>query len=154
MSPRAKILVLIFGLVLPYFALVMNFIIRDPQNPFPTWFPYSGASYMLGTILLVTFASRKISRAAPQPDSTKSQAAPWWARAGAMYLVTVWSGGFLWGAYKTFKGDLLWERAVPAGAFLLAFISLFSWLLYADSKQRSSDPASNSLHSPDSHPKY
>ena len=153
MSPRAKILALIFGLVLPYLALVMYLVLRHPQNPFPTWFLYFGASYLLGTILLVTFASRRISRAAPQQDSKKSQAARRWARAWGMYLVAVWSGEFLWGAYKTFKGDLPWERAVPAGAFLLAFISLFSWFLYADSKHRSSDPASNSLNFPDSHPK-
>jgi len=48
------------------------------------------------------------------------------------YLLAVWCGGFLWGAVETIKGKLEWQRAVPAGAFLLAFIVLFGRLLYTD----------------------
>jgi len=50
------------------------------------------------------------------------------------YLVAVWSVLFLWGAYLTVTGGLEWQRSVPAGAFLLVFIVLFSWALRKDFK--------------------
>src|SRR5205807_8175043 len=39
---------------------------------------------------------------------------------------------------RTFKGDYPLGRAIPAGAILLAAISLFSYLLYTDIKRPSS----------------
>jgi len=53
-----------------------------------------------------------------------------------MYLITIWIGLFIYGAYGTLKGDFPMQRAIPAGAFLLAFIGLFSWFLYRDTLAR------------------
>ncbi len=62
MKPKSKILALAFGLILPYFALVMYLALRIQRHPLPTWFPYFGLSYILGTIIVVTIFSRRISR--------------------------------------------------------------------------------------------
>jgi hypothetical protein len=130
-KPKTKILALMFGLLLPYFALAMYFAFRIREHPLPTWFPYFGLSYFLGTILLVMAFARKISHSAQAGTVEKPQSAlRWIARAWAAYLVTIWSGGFLWGTYQTILGRFLWQRALPAGAFLLVFIALFSRWLY------------------------
>jgi hypothetical protein len=135
-KPKTKILALIFGLVLPYIALVMYFALRIQEHPLPTWFPYFGLSYILATMIVVMVFSRKVYRGT-QPEGVEKPKSVWlWlGRAWMSYLVAIWSGGFLWGAYLTFKGNLEWQRSVPAGAFLLAFIALFSWALYKDFKR-------------------
>jgi len=143
-KPKAKILALIFALVLPYFALVMYFVLRIQGHPLPTWFPYFGLSYILGTIVVVMVFSRKISSGAQLGTVEKPKSAlRWMGRLWAGYLIAIWSGFFLWGTYQTISGNLDWKRAVPAGAFLLAFIALFSWLLYKDIKRPTQQMASS-----------
>lgn len=142
MKPKTKIVALIFGLILPYIAMVMYFGIRMQNHPLPTWFPYFGLSYMLGTIILVKVFSRKISRTA-QPQTVKEiQPGRIALRLCTGYLVAVWSGLFVYGSYLTIIGHLEWRRSVPAGAFLLAFIGLFSRLLYSDIKRTRQDRTS------------
>lgn len=53
---------LIFGLVLPYLAAVMYFALRIQDHPLPTWFPYFGLTYLLGSMIVVIVVSRKIVR--------------------------------------------------------------------------------------------
>lgn len=133
MKSKSKILTLIFALILPYMVLVMYFALRVQEHPLPTWFPYFGLSYILATFLVVMLYARKIHRVA-QPEPT-SRPKRFWRRLGRAwigYLLAVWSVFFVWGAYLTFTGRLEWQRSVPAGAFLLAFIALFSWALYKD----------------------
>jgi hypothetical protein len=148
MQPKNKILALIFGLVLPYFALTMYFVLHSLSHPqgriLPTWFPYFGMAYIFGTILLVTVVSKRLSRgsqsnlqsiAQPNPAVRKA------LRARAGYLILVWSGFFIYGAVETIRGKVEWQRSVPAGVFLLAFIGLFGRLLYTDIK--SGNPSNN-----------
>ncbi len=135
MTPRRKIALLMFGLILPYMALVMYFVFPRSGHPepiLPSWFPYFGLSYILGSIVLVMAVSRRISRNLPQGVSTTPRSTAWWTRARATYLIAIWTGLFIYGAYRTLKGDFPMERSIPAGAFLLAVIGLFSWLLYRD----------------------
>ena len=151
-KPKNKILVLIFGLLLPYFALVMYFVLRiqghPKEQPFPSWFPYFGITYLLGTILLVSVVGRRIARSAQanSPPNVKPRPAVRIAiRAWAGYLVAVWCIFFLYGAFETVRGKFEWQRALPAGAFLLAFIALFARWLYTDLKaKRLSDKQGNS----------
>jgi hypothetical protein len=135
MKPRTKILSLFFGLILPYVALVLYFAVRLPQRSLPTWLLYFGGLYIFGSVVLVVVVGRRISQDAAQ-SSEKSQAAPRWVRGRATSLVAFWSALFFYGAYKTLRGDFPLERALPAGAILLAFIGLFSWLLHGDSQSR------------------
>lgn len=145
MQPKNKILGLTFGLVLPYIALAMYFVLRNQGHPqeqlLPTWFPYFGMAYLLGTILLVSAIGRRIARSA-QGKLTQGAAKPrpvvrMAMRAWAGYLIVVWCGFFLYGAVETVRGKFEWQRALPAGAFLLIFIVLFSRWLYADIKKPS-----------------
>jgi hypothetical protein len=134
-QPKNKIRALIFSLVIPYLALVMYFALRVQEHPLPTWFPYFGMSYLLVSIILVTVVSRRIARGTQPQTAVQSRPAVRVAlRAWVGYLVVVWCGVFLWGAVETLKGRLEWQRALPAGAFLLAFIGLFARWLYTDIK--------------------
>ncbi len=137
MKPKTKILALAFSLILPYLALAMYFSFRIQEHPLPTWFPYFGLSYILGTVVVVMVFSRKIHRDG-QPTTVQRpvSALGWIGRVWVGYLVAVWAGLFLWGTYQTILGNLERQRAVPAGAFLLAFIVLFSWSLYKDIKRQ------------------
>ena len=135
MQSKNKIRALIIGLVLPYFAVVMYFVLRIQEHPLPTWFPYFGLTYLLGSMILVTVVSRRIAAGTQPQTSVQSRPAVRIAvRAWVGYLLAVWCGGFLWGVVETIKGKLEWQRAGPAGAFLLAFIGLFARLLYTDIK--------------------
>jgi hypothetical protein len=135
MKPKTKILALTFGLILPYVAFAMYFALRVQGHPLPTWFPYFGLSYILATMLVVMLYSRRIHRSAKSETAQRPKSVwRWLGRAWMAYLVAAWSVLFLWGAYLTLTGGLEWQSSVPAGAFLLAFIVLFSWALYKDFK--------------------
>ena len=135
MQARNKVRALIFGLVLPYFAVVMYFVLRIQEHPLPTWFPYFGLSYLLGSVILVSVVSRRIARGTEPQTAVRSRPAVRIVlKAWAGYLIAVWCVFFLWGAVETIKGKLEWQRALPAGVFLLAFIALFARWLYTDIK--------------------
>ena len=148
MQAKNKIRVLIFGLVLPYMALVMYFALRIQEHPLPAWFPYFGLLYLLGTMILVMVLGRRFSCPAPQQPIKKPRPVLQWAMRGWVgYLVVVWSVLFIWGAYETATGSLAWQRSIPAGAFLLAFIGLFSRFLYVDMKRRINSAAAETKDS-------
>ena len=139
MQSKDKIPALILGLVLPYIAFMMYFTFRTQEHP-PNWFSYFGMTYLLGSIILVTFVSRRIARGTQPQTAVQSRPAVRIAvRALVGYLLAVWCGGFVWGAAETIKGKFEWQRAVPAGAFLLGFIVLFGRLLYTDIKGSKAD---------------
>jgi hypothetical protein len=153
MQPKNKILGLIFGLVLPYLALVEYFVLRHQghaqEQPLPTWFLYFGMAYLLGTILLVSAIARRIARGAQgkltQPAAKPRPVVRMATRAWAGYLIVAWCSFFLYGAVETVKGKFEWQRALPAGVFLLIFIVLFSRALYTDIKKpTASDQQDNS----------
>jgi hypothetical protein len=132
-QPKNKIRALIFALVLPYFAMAMYFVLRIQEHPLPIWFPYFGMAYLLGSIILIAVLSRKVARDShPQTAVQPRPAVRLALRAWAGYLIAAWCGFFLWGAVETIQGKLEWQRALPAGAFLLAFIVLFARWLYTD----------------------
>lgn len=129
-KPKTKITALMLGLLLPYMAVVMYFSFRIQEHPLPTWFPYFGLSYMLGTISFVVVLGRKISGSEKWGSADPAQRRG--LRLWAGYLILVWSSLFLWGAYRAIEGKLAWQRALPLGALLLAFIALYSRLVYKD----------------------
>lgn len=137
MQPRTKIIVLSCVLLLLYMAFVVFFAVRSEEHPLPTWFPYFGMSYILGSVLLVGIVSRRIYRGTPSETAQEpSLTGGAWARGWMARLVLFWSALFLWGAYRTLTGHLDWHRSLPAGAFLLAFIVLFAWALYRGFKPK------------------
>ena len=150
-KPKNKILGLIFGLLVPYFALVMYFVLHNQghpnEQPFPTWFPYFGMAYLLGIILLVSTVARTIARntqAAAAPSVTPRPAVRIAIRAWAGYLIALWCIFLVYTAAETIKGRFEWQRALPAGAFLFTFIVLFARWLYTDIKaKRPSDKQGN-----------
>jgi hypothetical protein len=60
MKPKAKILVLILGLTLPYMSFVIYRAFTHPQHPFPSWFLYVGPCYFIGSIILATVLGKRI----------------------------------------------------------------------------------------------
>ena len=54
----------------------------------------------------------------------------WIFRVFGSYLVLVWSVLFLYGVKGTVQGKYPLARVIPAGAFLLFFISVFGWAIY------------------------
>jgi hypothetical protein len=116
----------------PYFALVLYFVLRIQDHPVPTRFPYFGLTYLSSNIDLVTLVNREIARR-EQPKAAQSRPAlRVMLRAWAAYLIAVWCGLIHWGTIETVKGKLEWQRALPAGLFLLIFMGLFARLVYTD----------------------
>ena len=101
MSARRKIVFLILGLILPFLAFAMYFVVaisRHPSKVFPVWLAYFAFFYIFGSVVLVMVVSRKLARTTSQHTA--------WARAFASRLIAIWSGLFFYGAYRTIKGDI------------------------------------------------
>ena len=139
MNPKRKVGVFVgsaFALMLPYFAFVMFFSLRFPQNRWPIWFTDTILVWFAANFLiLVLVAKRVFTKQGPQglqdsPSSAKTKRAIWIARIVASYLVIVWSILFINGARGTLEGKYPLNRALPAGVFLLFFIVLFAWSVY------------------------
>jgi hypothetical protein len=144
-KPKTKILLLLAAFVVPYMALVMYFAFQYRNLPFPPWFPYFGLSYILGGSILFAVLRQRIARKAPPGSleklkpSIKRRLLVWQG-----YLIVVWSALLLWGIYETIMGEYPWQRTLPAGAFLLAFIVLFSLSFKQLKKAPTQDPTSTS----------
>jgi hypothetical protein len=136
MSARSKILFFIFGLILPYLGLAMYFVSRLPEHPLPVWFPYFGACYLLGTVLLVAIVTPRFSPGLQQQGPRHPPAASPSVRWRALSLVAFWCALLVYGTYKALTGAIPLARAIPAGVILLAGIGVFSWLLYRDNDAR------------------
>ena len=130
MSPKTKVSILFLGLAFPYMLFVLFFALKaapGSTHPFPSWFPWVALTYMLTSILLASVLTPRFFRNASRPPDAQAGGYLRIAEGQTLYLVLLWSGLFIYGAYKTLHGDLPIERALPAGAFLLAFIGLFAW---------------------------
>jgi hypothetical protein len=143
-KPKTKILILLAAFVIPYMALVTYIVGQNRNPPFPPWFPYFGLSYLLGGSILFAVLRQRIARKAPPGSLSKLK--PSMKRkllAWVGYLVVVWSALLLWGIYETIMGEYPWQRTLPAGAFLLAFIVLFFVVIQTTQEGPNSRPDIN-----------
>jgi hypothetical protein len=132
MSPKIKVTILFSGLALPYIIFVLFFALRaapGSTNPFPSWFPWVALTYMLSSIVLASLLTPRFFRNAPPPPEAEARQYLKRATGQTLSLILLWACLFIYGAYKTLKGDVPLERAIPGGGFLLAFIGLFAWSL-------------------------
>ncbi|HXC47934.1 MAG TPA: hypothetical protein VNU20_06555 [Candidatus Sulfotelmatobacter sp.] len=132
MFPKTKVTILFMGMAFPYLIFVLFFALRatpGSANPFPSWFPWVALAYMLGSISLASVLAPRFFRNVPPPPEAVARQYLKIAKGQTMALILLWAGLFIYGAYKTLRGDLPVERALPAGGFLLAFIGFFAWSL-------------------------
>jgi hypothetical protein len=127
MPPRTKFLLLLALWIVPYMGLVLYSTTKIQNNRIPMPYAYAMAAYFFGGLVLFGFLGPRIFRGAPPPDPEKAQRATNWAKAYGTRLVLVWSGMFVYGVYEAMTGAIPWDRAIPAGVILLAFILLFGW---------------------------
>jgi hypothetical protein len=73
MKPKARILLLLIGLILPYMVFVLYFALRLPQQPLPKWFPYVAACYFFGSIFLFPFLRKRVLAGAPPPSAEEQK---------------------------------------------------------------------------------
>jgi len=146
-SPKSKVTILFLCLGLPYMLFVLFFALRaapGSANPFPSWFPWVALTYMLSTISLASLLVPRFFRNVARPPAAQADSYLMLAKVQSLSLIVVWSCLFIYGGYKTLQGDFPLERALPAGAFLLAFIGLFAWSLRrtqaASQQSKSSSP--------------
>jgi hypothetical protein len=73
MKPRAKILVLMLGLMLPYMGFVLYRVFEFPEHPLPGWFLYVGPCYFFGSIALFVVLRKRIAGDTPTQDFARSR---------------------------------------------------------------------------------
>jgi hypothetical protein len=73
MKPKAKVLILMLGLMLPYMGFVLYRAFTHPHHPFPTWFLYIGPCYFFGSIALLVVLRKKIAGDTPPQDLEKQK---------------------------------------------------------------------------------
>jgi hypothetical protein len=136
MNPRQRFFILFLILWAPAMTVMMFLILRYPPNNVPVWIPVGWGFYMLATIVLVALFGRRIVKAPLSPAAQPDQQNTTSAMGGAVMLIVVWTGFFLYGTFKFVRGEIPVERAIPAGSLLVAFILVFTWLLLRDAKSR------------------
>ncbi len=146
-SPKTKVTILFLCLGLPYILFVLFFAHRaapGSANPFPSWISWVALAYMLSTISLASVLAPRFFRNVPRPPDAQADSYLLLAKVRSLSLIVVWFCLFIYGGYKTLQGDFPLERALQAGAFLLAFIGLFVWSLRrtqaANQQSKSSSP--------------
>jgi hypothetical protein len=100
MKPKAKMLISMVGLMLPYMAFVLYRAFTYPEHPFPGWFLYVAPVYFFGSIALCVVLNKKFQRHAPSPTGKQKQsAARALRRLGYIFLISpvayLLTGGFL-----------------------------------------------------------
>jgi hypothetical protein len=65
MKAKTRVLLLLFGLTLPYMIFVLVFALRFQQHPLPKWILYFAGCYFFGIIFLFPFLRRKVVAGAP-----------------------------------------------------------------------------------------
>src|SRR5215470_7332544 len=88
MKPRAKMLLLTWGLTLPYMAFVLYYVLADRQRPikFPSWFLYVGPLYFFGSIALLVVLRKKFQGETPSIDSDRRNLKRLWFGVGLYTL--------------------------------------------------------------------
>jgi hypothetical protein len=145
-NPKPRVGALVgtaFALTVPFFAFVLYFAMRLPQNHWPTWFTNTILVWFVTNFLILGFlAPRLLKRQAveaPQSAllaSAKAKPTMWIMRFVGSYLVLLWSVFFLIGVKEIVEGKYPLGRAIPAGAFLLFFIGIFGWSVYRSFSRR------------------
>jgi len=139
MAPRSRTSFLVLAavtLTTPYVAFAVYFSTRFPPNQWPMWFTNVLSVWFLANFVVLFLIGRRLSkkqRPASEIESMPSRKASvrvWILRIFGSYLVLAWSVFFLLCVNGTIRGEYPLNRAIPAGAFLLFFISMFSWGLY------------------------
>jgi len=87
MKPKAKTLVLMLGLMLPYMGFSLYRVLTYPQHPFPTWFLYVAPCYFFGSIALLVVIRRKIAGDSPVQDSDRRNLKWLWTGVGLSSLI-------------------------------------------------------------------
>lgn len=90
MKPRARILLLLIGLILPYMVFVLYFALRLPQQPLPEWFPYVAACYFFGFIFVFPFLRKRVLTGAPAPSVEEQKAQNVSAARAARRMGYIW----------------------------------------------------------------
>lgn len=135
MNPKQRSMIFLgitFALMAPYMGFVVYFALRFPPNHLPSWFINTIAFWFIANFLLVSLLAKKLFRRQqidPRPlaEQNRAKTVLIIVRIVGSYLVIVWTGFFLYGVKETAQGKLPLSRAIPAGAFLLFFIGIFSW---------------------------
>ena len=89
MKPKAKMLLLAWGLLLPYMAFILYHAFSDRQRPiqFPSWFPYVGPLYFFGSIALLVLLRKKIEGDTPDTNSSSRNLKWLWLGVGLYTLI-------------------------------------------------------------------
>ena len=121
------------GLIVPRLLLMIFACIKYPPKSIPVWIPIGWGFYLLAAITFMAVFGPRIFR--PPAASAASAGLQASAKSGAIRLLAVWSGLFLYRAFKFAKGEIASDRAIPAGFLLLAWIVMLAWLMRRDVKR-------------------
>ncbi len=131
MTPKTKIMILLFSLIIPYVAFAGYLGFTLGGNQFPLWFPYAALGYLAIAFAIFYFGRKKILAGA-QILSAEQQAKQNLAGARSMRLM-----GYLWllgPAVSLLSGGV---RANPVwitvGGF--AWAGFLSWASFRQAKK-------------------
>lgn len=71
MTQKAKILILLFSLILPYMAFAMYVAFTLQGNTFPLWFPYAALCYLVVAFSVFIVGRKRILANTPPPAAAE-----------------------------------------------------------------------------------
>ena len=89
MKPKAKMLLMTWGLLLPYMVFILYHALSDRRRPFqfPSWFLYVGPLYFFGSIALLVVLRKKIERDTRETNSSTRNLKWLWLGVGLYTLI-------------------------------------------------------------------
>lgn len=138
MKPGTKLVLLMFGLMIPYMSFFIYFAMQSPSGHLPTWLTNTLAIWFCCNFAIAILLARRIfgtrsnsgdvAKLSPQNVTAVEK----WTRK-SIGLVALWTCLFLYGLYEVSIGSIPLRRAAPAGLMLLVFIVIFSRSIYKSS---------------------
>ena len=131
MKPKTKMLVLMFGLILPYMGFVLYRVFTHPEHPFPSWFPYVAFCYFVGAIALFIVLRRKIIAGAPSLGLAEQNAQRLSAARAARRLGYMWLIGPV---FYLLSGGLT-QAPAWVSVLGLSWVGFLSWVCFREAKK-------------------
>ena len=131
MKAKTRIVLLLFGLILPYVVFALYFALRLSQHPLPKWFPYVAVCYFVGCIFLFPILKRKVLVGAPTPSAQEQKTHAVSAARALRRLGYIWLLGPIF--YLVSGGPS--EEPWWVTALGLGWAGFLSWVTFREAKK-------------------
>ena len=131
------------GLILPYMAFALYFVLQLPEHAQPTWFPYVVLCYLVGSTFLFSFLRKRVLANAPPVTIEEQTVQSLSGARAARRMGYIWFlGPFLYLVSGGPSREPLWITL-----FGLSWAGFLSWVSFRIAKNTETKARQNTIPS-------